>query len=176
MRVNEMTVELLTLSRTCLADLGGANGAVAMRRRACALGLAVVVATLSLPIAARAQSMFGDDSRPVVGGTGGLTPLARKPAFGGMSGSSAPLHHDGYGRVCIEIRGYAEPQTANTDIFNHMLRIANGCSMRIKLRVCYYHSDHCVDVVAAPYERTIETLGIFPHIQDFRWEYSETAN
>ena len=164
------------MPRTCLADPGDVNGAVAAQRRACALGLAIVCAALSFPLAAQAQSLFGDDSRPVFGGTGGLAPLAPKPAFGGMSSRSAPLHHDGYGRVCIAIHGYAEPQKANPDIFSHMLLIANGCSLRIKLHVCYYRSDHCIDVIAAPYERTLETLGIFPHMQDFRWEYSESSN
>ncbi len=77
-----------------------------------------------------------------------MAPLAPKPAFGGMSGRSAQLHHDVYGRACIDIHGYSEPQKTNTDIFNHMLLIANGCSMLIKLHVCYYQSEHCIDVVA----------------------------
>jgi hypothetical protein len=170
----------LTLPRTSLADQGGAKGAAAPKRRACALGLTVVCAALLAPfsphVGARAQSLFGDNPPPVVGGSGGLTPLAPKPAFGGMSGPSAQLHHDGYGRVCIEIHGYSEPQATNADIFNHMLLIANGCSMKIKLHVCYYKSEHCIDVVAAPYARTLETLGIFPHMQDFRWEYTESFN
>jgi hypothetical protein len=169
----------LTLPRTSLADQGGANCAAAPRRRARALGptvvRAVLLAALSLHVDARAQSLFGDNPPPVVGGSG-LTPLAPKPAFGGMSGPSAQLHHDVYGRVCIEIHGYSEPQKTNPDIFNHMLLIANGCSMLIKLHVCYYQSEHCVDVVAAPYARTLETLGIFPHMQDFRWEYTESFN
>ena len=172
----EMTAELLTLRGARLANRIGGDCVAPARRSACALGLLVVCSALSLALGARAETLFGDDSRPVIGGTGGLTPLAAKPAFGGLSGPTTPLHHDGYGRVCIEIHGYAEPQKANPDIFNHILLIANGCSMRITLRVCYYHSDHCADVVAAPYERTIETLGIFPHIQDFRWEYTESAN
>ncbi|MGA2493079.1 MAG: hypothetical protein ABSF67_09030 [Roseiarcus sp.] len=176
MRNGEMTVETLTLPGRSLADQAGANGVGAPKRRDCALGLAVVCAALSLAVGARAQSLFGDNPPSIVGGSGGLAPLAPKPAFGGMSGPSAQLHHDGYGRVCIEIHGYSEPQKANPDIFNHMLLIVNGCSMRIKLHVCYYKSEHCIDVVAAPYDRTIETLGIFPHMQDFRWEYSEGSN
>jgi hypothetical protein len=180
MRDGEMTVESLTLQSMSLADQGGANGAVAPKRRAVTLGPTVVcaalLAALSLPVGAGAQSLFGDNPPPVVGGSGGLTPLAPKPAFGGMSGPSAQLHHDGYGRVCIDIHGYSEPQRNNADIFNHMLLIANGCSMLIKLHVCYYQSEHCVDVVAAPYARTLETLGIFPHMQDFRWEYTESFN
>ncbi len=180
MRDGEMTVEALTLLRTSLADQGGAHGAAAPKRRAGALGATVacaaLLAALSLRVDARAQSLFGDSPPPVVNGTGGLTPLAPKPAFGGMSGPSAQLHHDVYGRVCIEIHGYSEPQKTNPDIFNHMLLIANDCSMLIKLHVCYYQSEHCIDVVAAPYARTLETLGIFPHMQDFRWEYSESFN
>ena len=170
----------MTASRTSLAEQGGANGAAAARWCACALGLSVVCAALpaalSLHVDARAQSLFGDNPPPIVGGSGGLAPLAPKPAFGGMSGPSAQLHHDAYGRVCIEIHGYSEPQKTNADIFNHMLLIANECSMLIKLHVCYYQSEHCVDLVAAPYARTLETLGIFPHMQDFRWEYTENFN
>jgi hypothetical protein len=146
------------------------------RQRALAHATSVILAVTFVALGTQAQSLFGDDSRPVFGGTGGLAPLAPKPAFGGMSGPSAPPHHDGYGRVCIAIHGYAEPQKANPDIFSHMLLIANGCSLRIKLHVCYYRSDHCIDVIAAPYERTLETLGIFPHMQDFRWEYSESSS
>jgi hypothetical protein len=146
------------------------------RRRALALASAALLAVNCIGSGARAQSLFGDSPPPVVNGTGGLTPLAPKPAFGGMSGPSAQLHHDVYGRVCIDIHGYSEPQKTNADIFNHMLLIANDCSMLIKLHVCYYQSEHCIDVVAPPYARTLETLGIFPHMQDFRWEYSESFN
>ena len=97
-------------------------------------------------------------------------------AFGGMSGPTAQLHHDVYGRVCVSIDGYSEAQKNNPDIFNHMLLFANRCSMPIKLHVCYYQSEHCIDVVAPPYGRTLETLGIFPHMEDFRWAYSERFN
>ncbi len=170
----------MTAPRTSLAYQGDATGAAAPKRRACTLGPTVACAALlaasSLHVDARAQSLFGDSPPPVVGGSGGLTPLAPKPAFGGMSGPSAQLHHDVYGRVCIDIHGYSEPQKTNADIFNHMLLIANDCSMLIKLHVCYYQSEHCIDVVAPPYARTLETLGIFPHMQDFRWEYSESFN
>jgi len=166
---------LLALWRMILVDQSSANGVAATVRRACSLGVVAACAALSLANGACAQSLFGDDSRPIFGGTGGLAPV-QKPAFGGMSGPSAPLHRDGYGHVCIGIQGYAEPQKANPNIFNHMLLIINGCHMPIKLHVCYYHSDHCADVVAAPYDRTIETLGIFPHMQDFRWEYTEGSN
>ncbi len=150
--------------------------ALRARGRGQAVACAALLAALRFGPDARAQSLFGDSPPPVVGGTGGLTPLAPKPAFGGMSGPSAQLHHDVYGRVCIDIHGYSEPQKTNADIFNHMLLIANDCSTMIKLRVCYYGSEHCIDVMAAPYARRLETLGIFPHMQDFRWEYSESFN
>jgi hypothetical protein len=161
----------------------GAADMTAIGRRAprvCGRGQAVVgaalLAALSFGSVAAAQSLFGDNPPPVFGGTGGLAPLAPKPAFGAMSGASAQMHRNVYGRACIEINGYSEPQTNNTDIYNHMLLIANGCSMTIRLRVCYYMSEHCIEVRAPPHGRTLETLGIFPHMPDFRWEYTESFN
>lgn len=138
-------------------------------------GAALLAALLFGPVAA-AQSLFGDNPPPAFGGTGGMAPLAPKPAFGGMSAASAQMHRDVYGHACIDIHGYSEPQTTNTDIYNHMLLIANGCSMTIKLRVCYYMSEHCIEVRAPPRGRTLDTLGIFPHMADFRWEYTESFN
>ena len=169
----------LTLPRTSLADPDGAKLALTPKRRASGRCLAhfgaALLAAASPAAAARAQSLFDDNAQTIVRGTG-VTPLAPKPAFGGMSGPSAQVHRDVYGRACIDINAYSEPQQTNADIFNHMLLIVNGCSMLIKLHVCYYKSEHCIDVVAAPYARTLETLGIFPHMQDFRWEYAERFN
>jgi len=141
------------------------------------LGLSIAVGLLALTFAvdARAQSAFGDGP-PAVGGTGGLSPLPPKPAFGGQRSIWARTHRDASGRACIAVHGFAEAQKANPGIFSHMLLIANGCSLPIKLHVCYYNSDHCIDVVAKPYARMLETLGVFPHLQDFRWEYTESFN
>jgi hypothetical protein len=143
--------------------------------QAAAIVIAALVATAPFALGAHAQSLFDASPPPVVGGSG-LAPPPLKPAFGGMSGPTAQLHHDVYGRVCVSIDGYSEAQKNNPDIFNHMLLFANRCSMPIKLHVCYYQSEHCIDVVAPPYGRTLETLGIFPHMEDFRWAYSERFN
>jgi hypothetical protein len=144
-----------------------ANGATIVR--------GIVLAAVGLAASAGAQSIFDNGSAPIIRGNG-LAPPAPKPAFGGTSDPMARQHHDINGRACVEIHASSEPEKTNPDIYDHMLLIANACSMPIKLHVCYYQSEHCIDVTARPYARTLETLGIFPHMQDFRWEYTEGFN
>jgi hypothetical protein len=149
---------------------------VAPANRIGAIAVAALGAVAALAVGAQAQSTFGVYQPPLVSGTRGLAPIAPKPAFGATSGAWAQLHHDAYGGVCIKISGYSEAQKTDPEIFNHMLLIANACSMTINLHICYYQSEHCIDVAARPYDRTLETLGIFPHMQDFRWAYVERFN
>jgi hypothetical protein len=83
------------------------------------------------------------------------------------------VHKGPTGKPCLSLSGSAKPQIVNREMFDHIVSIANSCPQRINVHVCYYRTDHCVTVDVPPYERTETVLGVFPKLQDFRFEYKE---
>jgi hypothetical protein len=91
----------------------------------------------------------------------------------GQSGHSGKSHTSSSGKPCLSVAGSSKAQRINPDIYDHLISITNSCPMRIKVRVCYYQSDHCVSMDIPSYERREEVLGVFPRLKDFRYEYKE---
>jgi hypothetical protein len=83
------------------------------------------------------------------------------------------VHKGATGKPCLSLSGSAKAQIVNREMFDHIVRIANSCPQRINVNVCYYRTDHCVTVDVPPYERAETVLGVFPKLQDFRFEYKE---
>jgi hypothetical protein len=77
------------------------------------------------------------------------------------------------GKPCISVFGGSHPQTMNPLIFNHMIVATSACSQIIKLKVCYYHTDRCVDLALPAYSQKEAMLGIMPRMDGFRFEYRE---
>jgi hypothetical protein len=139
-----------------------------------AIGAVVALVLLGSSAQALAQGVTGSSaqSRPTVGGTGGTRPPAQLPPING----SAPekVHTGPTGKPCLSLSGYALPQAVNPNIFNHMISANNDCSQPIKVKVCYYQSQHCAPPIDVPgYGRKDTTLGIMPAMRDFRFEYRE---
>jgi hypothetical protein len=112
------------------------------------------------------------DSRPSLGGTGALRPPEQPRLLSG-SQDAARKHKSPTGQPCLTVRGFARQQIINKTIFDHMITAMNACSELIKLQVCYYKSQHCVPVAVPSYGRKEVVLGIFPGMEDFRFEYRE---
>ncbi|HLH11183.1 MAG TPA: hypothetical protein VKV77_04795 [Methylovirgula sp.] len=129
----------------------------------------------SLGGSASQPGTLGTEVAPMTGESSGLAPLEQKPAFGGLTGPVPLIHHDALRHPCVEIHGYSQPQKVNPDVYDHILQISNRCSETIKLHICYYQTEDCIDVSARPYDNQLETLGIFAHMPDFRWEYTENC-
>ena len=77
------------------------------------------------------------------------------------------------GKPCITVSGVTKPQIINPDIMEHWVSATNSCGRRIKLHICYYGTQHCVEVDAPPWERKDVVLGIFPALREFRYQYTE---
>jgi hypothetical protein len=98
-----------------------------------------------------------------------------EPLFGGtdQSNRSGKYHTSLSGKPCLSVASTSKSQKINPDIYDHLISITNSCPMRIKVRVCYYRSEHCVLMEVPSYERREEVLGVFPRLKDFRYEYKE---
>ena len=107
-------------------------------------------------------------SHPVAAqGLGGGSGIAAENSLG------ARKHHDYAGKACLETSGVAHPLASNPKILNHAVSIDNHCADRIKVKVCYYRSDECSDVEVPGYSRKEQIIGVFPAMQEFRYEVRE---
>jgi hypothetical protein len=138
---------------------------------------ALAVAAIVLVAAAGSASPQGlttppAESRPLVGGTGGLRAPEQSRLLSG-SEDAARKHRSPIGQPCVTVKGFARQQIVNKTIFDHMITAMNACNELIKLQVCYFKSQHCIPVAVPAYGRKEVVLGIFPGAQDFRFEYRE---
>jgi hypothetical protein len=118
-----------------------------------------------------AQSLLPLDARrgAMIEGSSGLPPAYHPPLIG-----EAPRQHLGpTGRPCIAVTGVAQPEVANTNVFQHIISANNACSQVINLQVCYYRTEHCVPLRVPSYARDNVVLGVMPAMKEFRFEYRE---
>jgi hypothetical protein len=85
----------------------------------------------------------------------------------------AKHHMSPLGRACLTIVGYAKPELVNKNIYQHWIRAANDCGQNIKVRVCYYETQDCIEMSVPPWEKKDSILGIFPALKRFRFEVKE---
>jgi hypothetical protein len=98
------------------------------------------------------------------------------PKIGGfppVQNDLARRHWSPTGSPCLAIQGYAKAEAANKDIFQHWIRAANGCGQAIKVHLCYYKTDHCIDMDVPAWEKKEAVLGIFPALKRFQFEAKE---
>jgi hypothetical protein len=123
--------------------------------------------------ASQGLTIPGTTSVPIVGGTGGLRAPEQSPIISGIEGRSPKVHLGPTGKPCVRVDGFANAQSINPNIYNHLIRATNSCSQRIKMQVCYYKTQHCVQIELGPYDHKDAALGIYPALKDFRFEYTE---
>jgi hypothetical protein len=58
-------------------------------------------------------------------------------------------------------------------ILEHIISAKNNCSQTVKLKVCYYGTQDCVPVDLPSYGHKETSMGIYPGMQDFRYQYTE---
>ncbi len=73
----------------------------------------------------------------------------------------------------MRIAGVARPFSTNKNLFNHWIYAENICNKRIKLKVCYYSTSHCINMDVAGGQKKEAILGTLPSVKDFRYEYRE---
>jgi hypothetical protein len=100
-------------------------------------------------------------------------PINRNPALYPTDDALSRKHMGPTGKPCITVFGDAQAQKMNPLIYNHMIMATNACGLIIKLKICYYHSDQCVDLALPAYSQKEAMLGIMPRMTGFRFEYRE---
>jgi hypothetical protein len=88
-------------------------------------------------------------------------------------GDLCKQHNGPTGKPCLKIEASVKPQTINRNIMEHWVAVTNACGQRIKVKVCYHNSEHCVMVDAPPWGRQDTVLGIFPALKEFSYDYTE---
>jgi hypothetical protein len=82
-------------------------------------------------------------------------------------------HLDYAGKPCLVSTGVSRPLTSNPRILNHAVSLDNHCFEAIRVKVCYYKTDECTDVQVPPHGRKEQIIGVFPAMQEFRYEVKE---
>ena len=77
------------------------------------------------------------------------------------------------GKPCLTIEGYAKPELANKNVYQHLIKAANTCGQNIKVRVCYYKTEDCITMDVPAFGRKDSVLGIYPALKDFRYDAKE---
>jgi hypothetical protein len=131
--------------------------------------LVLLLGGVRMAVAQGLTSPPGNGSTPVLGGAGGVRP----PILNGTQNAAAKKHLGPTGKPCLTVLGYAQPQTINPDIFDHMISASNDCSQPIKMQVCYYQTQQCIPVGVPAYGRKEVVLGIMPAMKQFQFEYRE---
>jgi hypothetical protein len=83
------------------------------------------------------------------------------------------VHHDPLGRPCLDIEAASRAEVVNPNVYDHVISVYNRCLTQIKLHVCYYQSEHCIDMTIPGLQRKDSVLGIYPSTQYFRYTYRE---
>jgi hypothetical protein len=102
------------------------------------------------------------------------TPGQSRLTLQGPGQNSAVLtHRNPLGRPCLDIEAASRAHVINPNVYDHVVSVENKCLQRIKLQVCYYGTDHCIDVDVPGMQRKDVVLGIFPSLKFFRFSYRE---
>jgi hypothetical protein len=110
----------------------------------------------------------------VMGGQAlGQSPLAPGAGFPPVQNDLVRRHLGPTGSPCLAIQGYAKTETVNKNIIQHWIKVTNSCGQAIKVHVCYYKSDHCIDMDVPAWEKKDAVLGIFPALKRFQFEAKE---
>jgi hypothetical protein len=104
---------------------------------------------------------FGQSNAAMIGG------------FPPVQDDLARRHWGPTGSACLAILGYAKAELANKDIYQHWVRATNSCGQAIKVHICYYKTDHCIDMEAPAWEKKDSVLGIFPALKRFQFDAKE---
>lgn len=91
------------------------------------------------------------------------------------SGENAALtvHRNSLGKPCLNIEAASRAHVINPDVYDNIVSFQNQCNILIKVQVCYFGTESCVNVEVPAQKRTDAVLGIRPHSQYFRYSYKE---
>jgi hypothetical protein len=82
-------------------------------------------------------------------------------------------HRDFVGKPCLETSSESQPLASNPRILNHSVTLENHCFELIKVTVCYHGTDECTDVDVPARSRKQQVIGVFPALEQFRYDVKE---
>lgn len=80
---------------------------------------------------------------------------------------------DALGRPCLDAEAAARAHVVNPDLKDHVVSLKNNCPRLIKVKVCYYNSDHCQEMVLQGYRRSDIILGSMRGVDRFRYSLTQ---
>ncbi len=126
-----------------------------------------LMALLPVVSATYAQSVLAQTANPI-------SPFqSRLTLQGGGENAALIIHRDPLGNPCLNFEAASRAHVINPDVYDNVVSIQNRCSKLIKVRLCYYKSESCIDVEIPAQQRKDMVLGIYPHMQYFRYSYQE---
>ncbi|MCK1294837.1 hypothetical protein [Bradyrhizobium sp. 30] len=103
-------------------------------------------------------------------------PTSTNPRFtlqGPAEPSNSPVIKDALNRPCLDVEAAARPHVVDTKIVDHVVSIKNNCARKIKVKVCYFNSEHCNLLDVAPYHRVDTVLGTMRGVTFFRYSMEQ---
>jgi hypothetical protein len=104
-------------------------------------------------------------------------PITRTPSRLTLqnSGSNAALtvSRNSLGKPCLSIEAASRSHVVNPTVFDNIVSIENQCNKLIKVRICYYGTESCVDAEIPAMQRKDTIIGVRPQSQYFRYSYRE---
>ena len=86
--------------------------------------------------------------------------------------SESSVIRDGANRPCLNIEAAAKGRPSNGELMDHIVSVKNNCSRMIRIKICYYGSDHCKDATVYGYQRVDTILGTMK-MSTFRYSLSQ---
>ncbi|MGY4330315.1 hypothetical protein ACVWWG_004732 [Bradyrhizobium sp. LB7.2] len=76
---------------------------------------------------------------------------------------------DALNRPCLDVEAIARAHVVNPDMFDHVVSVKNNCSRMIKVKVCYFQTDHCKAFSLQGFQRVDTVLGTMAKVMAFRY-------
>lgn len=76
---------------------------------------------------------------------------------------------DALGRPCLDVEAAARAHVVNPNLFDHVVSIKSNCVRPIKVKLCYFQSDACKEIVVPGYKRVDTILGTMTNVSRFRY-------
>jgi hypothetical protein len=83
--------------------------------------------------------------------------------------AGAPIIRDALNQPCLNVEAAARPRVVNPDIVDHVVSVKNICPRLIKVKVCYFKSEHCNSFDLSGYQRVDTVLGTMTKITAFKY-------
>ena len=141
--------------------------------RSLSLGLLLVSPGSVLQAQDTLSPPAGTLSRPTAGSSAGAATARPPRIITGSQDTEILRHRDFGGKPCLAIGGFAGPHATNSNLYDHVIEIKNGCAQSIKTQICYLRSLECITLDVQGHMTKEGILGTLPSIKDFQYEFRE---